>query len=201
VSWQAPNLAREPFVNLRPVRRTAAALTVLAVALTAWNVFTYERAGSGAAARSAEIARLERDIAAARDRQATIDSDLAARDLVAENRRAEFLNARIEERTFSWNQLFDRLSEALPRGVRLHSLTPRVATERGYRARRAASVRTPVVLRIVGEASDTEALLEFVDRLFAHPAFEKPNLESESRQSSNQLSFGLSVTYFPETAP
>jgi hypothetical protein len=198
VSWLGPDLARRPFVNLRPVHRTATALTALAVLLTAWNVFTYERAGSGAAARSAEIARLERESAAARERLATIETDLAARDLDAENRRATFLNARIEERTFSWNLLFDRLAEAQPRQVRLRSLSPRVVGERrGGRGSRTASVRTPVELRIQGEAEDDESLLEFVDRLFAHPSFDEPDLQTESRAGGG-LSFNLTVVFYPE---
>jgi Tfp pilus assembly protein PilN len=197
VSWSGPNLARRPFVNLRPLHRTAAALGLLALALTAWNLFTFERAGSGAAARATEIARLEAGITEARARLATIETDLAARDLDAENRRAEFLNARIEERSFSWNLLFDRLAEALPVEVRLRSLSPRVlGTRPGERDRRTASVRTPVELRIQGEAGDDEALLEFVDRLFAHPSFDRPNLERESTQGGS-VSFSLTVTFFP----
>jgi Tfp pilus assembly protein PilN len=195
VSWIGPNLARRPFLNLRPVHRTAAALTVAALLLTAWNVFSFEREGSGAAARAAAIAALERESGAARERLATIEADLARRDLDAENRRAAFLNARIEERTFSWNQLFDRLAEALPPEVRVRSLSPRVA---GERRGRTASVRTPVELRIVGEAEDDEALLAFVDRLFAHPSFARPNLQNESRQNVGSLAFTLSVTFYPE---
>ena len=201
MSWPGPNLARQPFVNLRPVHRTAIGLAGLALLLTAWNVVTYERAGSGAAARATEIARLERESAAARERLATIEADLASRDLTAENRQASFLNERIEERTFSWNLLFDRLAEALPREVRLRSLSPRVAGARGgERGRRTASVRTPVELRIVGEAADDESLLEFVDRLFAHPSFDRPDLETESRQAGG-VSFSLNVIFYPEPVP
>lgn len=201
MSWQAPNLAREPFLNLRPLVRVAAALGAIALVLTVWNVATYERAGSGAAARAAEIAALERRSAASRARLATLESDLARRDLAAENRRAAFLNARIEERSFSWNVLFDRLAESLPSGVRLRNLSPRVGGERGAGRRRTASVYTPVELRIAGEAIDDEAVLEFVDALFAHPSFEAPNLERESRQGAAALSFSLSVTYYPGREP
>lgn len=201
MSWQAPNLAREPFLNLRPLVRVAAALGIVGLALTVWNLATYERAGSGAAARSAEIAALEERIAESRQRLATLENDLAQRDLAAENQRAEFLNARIEERSFSWNVLFDRLAEALPAGVRLRNLSPRVAAERGVGRRRTASVRTPVLLQITGEAVDDEAVLGFVDALFAHAAFESPNLERESRQGAAALAFSLSVTYYPEREP
>ena len=63
-----------------------------------------------------------------------------------------------------------------------------------------ASVRTPVELRIAGEAQDDESLLVFVDRLFAHPSFERPNLQNESRQSDGGLGFSLTVTFYPDPA-
>lgn len=197
MSWQAPNLARQPFLNLRPLRRVAAALTLAGVALTAWNVVSYLRAGSGAAQRSAELARLTAETAAARARLATIESDLAARDLAAENRRAIFLNDRIAERTFDWNALFDRLAEVLPRGVRLRSLTPRL----GAAPADGDAARPVVSLGLDAEAEDGEAMLELVDNLFAHPAFASPNLSRESRQRGGEIAFDLSVDYFPEARP
>jgi len=200
VSWPAPNLARSPCLNRRPLHRVAGALAVLALALTGWNVATYTRAGSGAAAKSDEIARLRQKVAAARERLATIESDLASRDLAAENRRAAFLNDRIEERAFSWNELFDRLAEALPRGVRLRTLSPRVLGSRSGRRGGTASLRTPVRLNIAGEAEDDEALLELVDNLFAHDSFAAPDLQSERRTPSEALSFKLDVVYYPRGA-
>lgn len=192
MSWQAPNLARDPFVNRRPVVRTSAALTLAALALTGWNAVSYLRAGSGAATMAAEIQRLERESAEARARLATIERDLASQDLAALNRRTTFVNARIEERTFSWNLLFTRLAEALPRGVRLASLSPRFGEQPA-----AGDERAPVVLQIKGEAEEGEALLEFVDRLFEHPAFDSPNLSREG-QSGGGLGFDLRVVYLPE---
>lgn len=197
MSWQAPNLARQPFLNLRPLRRAAAALTIVGLALTAWNVASYLRAGSGAAQRSAEMARLAAETAAARARLATIESDLAARDLAAENRRALFLNERIAERTFDWNALFDRLAEVLPRGVRLRSLTPRL----GAAPADGDAARQKVSLALDAEAEDGEAMLELVDNLFAHSAFASPNLSRESRQRGGEIDFDLSVDYFPEARP
>jgi len=193
MSWQAPNLARQPFVNTRRLVNLAAGLSVAAVALTAWNATAYLRSGSGAAARRGEIERLDDETASARARAATLESDLAEWNLAAENRRAEFLNARIVQRTFGWNALFDRLAEAQPRGVRLRTLTPRFAA--GGPEPRA------VRLSIAAEADDDEAMLEFVDALFAHPAFLSPNLARESRQRGGELAFTLSVDYLPEPSP
>lgn len=193
MSWQAPNLARDPFVNQRPLVRASLLFAVAAIALTLFNVISYLRAGSGVATLATEITRLERETAASRARLATIDHDLANRDLVALNRKTEFVNARIEERTFSWNLLFTRLAEAQPRGVRLASLKPQF----GKKAADGKS-RAPVELHIKGEAEDGEALLEFVDKLFAHPAFDSPNLTREGRAGGGVTEFDLHVVYLPE---
>ena len=190
MSWQAPNLARDPFVNQRPLVRASAALALIAVVLTGWNVVSYLRAGSGAEAMATEIARLERESAEARSRLATLERDLARLDLAAFNRRAEFVNDRIRERSFSWNLLFTRLAEALPRGVRLASVSPHFGED--------APGDAVVELRLRGEAEDGEALLEFVDSLFEHPAFDRPDLNREGQSDSGTTSFDLSVRYLPE---
>ncbi len=201
--WQAPNLAKAPFVNLRPLQRTVAVLALAAVVLTGWNAVSYLRSGSGAAALERELARLTLETTEARARLATIERDLSAHDLAAENRRAEFLNARIEERTFAWNQLFTRLAEAEPRGVRIRSLSPRFGKSRSGAEGSAAAdgIGTSVALSIQGEAEDGEALLDFVDRLFEHPSFDMPKLTSEGKQGSGVTAFNLSVNYLPKAKP
>jgi len=205
VTWQAPNLAREPFENRRPARRLGLLLGLVALALTAWNVGTWWRTGAGAAERAHELARLTASTAEARERIATLETDLAAADLQRANAEALFLNERIDERAFSWNRLLDDLVEALPPGVRLRQLSPQLESGRTTggtsRARRGAPAlleQRDVWLRIRGEAADDEELLAFVDRLFAHPAFSEPNLSSENRASSGVLSFDLSVIYRPD---
>ncbi|GMU64448.1 MAG: hypothetical protein AMXMBFR36_07220 [Acidobacteriota bacterium] len=205
MTWQAPNLAREPFENSRPARRLGLVLTVAALALTAWNVGTWWRTGHGAAERALELQRLTHESTQARERIATLEDDLGAVDLARANEVAAFLNERIDERMFSWNRLLDDMVEAMPPGVRLDQLTPKreegTTTRRNVRSRRAASApleERDVQLRIRGRAEDDEALLEFVDRLFAHPEFREPDLSSENRSSSGELSFDLSVVYRPD---
>ena len=198
--WQAPNLAREPFLNQRPLLRATAALAFVALALTAWNVTSYLRAGSGAAHLEAEIQKAARETEAARAKLTTIERDLGAHDLAAENRKAVFLNERIEERTFSWNRLFTRLAEAEPRGVRVRSLSPSFGKNAPVLT--ASGRRAPVALAIQGEAQDGEALLEFIDHLYEHPAFDTPKLSKEAHQAGGGLtSFSLTVTYLPDAEP
>jgi hypothetical protein len=201
VSWQAPNLARDPFLNQRPLVRASTALALIAVVLTGWNVVSYLRAGSGAEAMASEIARLEGESAAARARLQTLERDLARLDLAGFNRRAEFVNDRIRERSFSWNLLFTRLAEALPRGVRLSSVSPRFGEGGPGEGARSAGRGAEVELRLRGEAEDGEALLEFVDSLFEHPAFDRPDLNREGQSKGAMTSFDLSVRYLPEPRP
>jgi hypothetical protein len=207
VTWQAPNLAREPFENSRPARRVALALGFAALALTAWNVGTWWRTGAGAAERAHELERLTSTTAAARERIRTLETDLAATDLERANEEAEFLNERIDERVFSWNRLLDDLVEAMPAGVRLRQLSPKresgrtaggARRPRQVRVASAATEEREVELQIRGEAEDDEAMLEFVDRLFAHPAFRAPDLAGESRSPTGEVSFELSVVYRPD---
>lgn len=199
MSWQAPNLARARFENLRPLSRISLLTAAAALALTAWNATTWVRTGAIGAEKAAELERLTRETAEARARVATLEADLRAADLEAENERAEFLNQCIAERAFSWNLLLDRLVAAMPTGVQLHQLSPSVAPRGRGRSRVAASAIEPekVGLKISGQAEDDEALLELVDRLFGDPHFRAPDLASESTRDDGLVQFNLAVQYLP----
>jgi len=210
VSFAGPNLAREPFANLRPLRRAAGVLWLAALALAGWNVAAYLSSGAGVADRAAELERLRRQSAEDQSRAETLEADLRRADLARANARTEFLNRRIDERAFSWNLLLDRLGEALPRGVRVQRLAPQVVkddrpapVEAAAAAPGAAPARVvrPIALQIAGEAEDDESLLEFVDRLFAHPTFDRPDLEREARTKAGTLTFSLRVVYLPGAGP
>lgn len=197
-----PNLAREPFANTRPLRRLSALLWLLALALAAWNIQAYFASGAGATARRAELERLRTENVESRRRIDTLEADLRRADLERVNLQTEYLNQRIAERAFSWNLLFDDLVAVMPRQVRVQRLAPEgFRDDRATRAGRAPhSAERRVALRISGEAGDDESLLEFVDRLFAHPAFDAPNLASESRNRTGGLDFELTVGYRPAGA-
>ena len=200
--WQEPNLARAPFVNERPVRRLGIALWVLFAIVGGASLWLSQTIRRETGTRVAELARLNSETISSRERAVTLEAQLRRADLPAQNEHAEFLNRRLAERTFSWNGLLETLAGVMPRGVRLMGLSPEgFARERG---RKIASVETPattrVALRINGEAEETEALLEFVDRLFEHPAFDRPNLSRESERKDAKIQFDLTVDYLPQIA-
>jgi len=198
-----PNLARRPFANRRPLRRLALLLWALAAATTAWNVQAFLASDAGAAAHAGQLERVRAQSEGARAHIETLEADLARADLVALNLRTEYLNQRIAERAFSWNRLLDHLVEAMPRQVRVSRVAPEGFRDDGSvrTGRTPTSAERRTTLRLSGEASDDEALLEFVDRLFAHPAFDSPNLSSEARTRAGNLDFEMTVGYWPAGRP
>jgi Tfp pilus assembly protein PilN len=192
------NLARRPFANLRPLRRLAIGLWALGGVAAAAALWLFAAYLSGSAEKRAELGRLQEAGAAESQRIAGLEGELGRFDLAAQNREVAYINDRISERTFGWSALFDDLADVLPWNVRIESLSPLSITP-GKRPVAAADqpVEKTFLLRFGGTAKDGEALLTFIDRLFAHPAFAEPNLEQERRENGEELSFSLTVTYRP----
>jgi Tfp pilus assembly protein PilN len=197
------NLAHRPFLNTRPVSRIALALWLLGGLLLLGNVTLFWRYLSGSTEKRADLARMEEQVEHEQQAVSRLEARLAGLDLRQQNEQVEFLNRKIAARTFSWSRLFDRLAEVLPNDVRLILLQPAPIGEderAGVRAVRGAPLRSDrVPLIIQGESRKDEALLQFVDNLFAHSAFDNPNLTQESRseETHNRVRFDLLVTYLP----
>ena len=203
MSWIAPNLAHAPFENLRPLRRISLALATLALLLTAWNVGTWLRTGAGAAEKGAELERLTLETEKRKAEIATLEAELSAVDLDAMNEQVEFLNERIADRAFSWNGFFDDLAEVIPPGVRIRQLAParQRGAERSPRRQARKTTGEVVEISLTAEAEDGEQELELIDRLFAHPRFESPDLSRDAVRPGGPQEFAFVVLYHPRTAP
>ena len=178
------NLASRPFVNRRPIRRLGVALWLvvgIVGIVDAALYFDYFR-GSGRTTRQRylELRGMIRD---EQGRIETLEAELAKFDLEAQREQIQFLNDRIAERTFGWSRLFDRLAEVLPLRVRLSNLSPRAADRR-----RASGPDDQIVLQLQGWAESDAALLELVQNLYAHTAFEQPALSNEFRKGGRSPS-------------
>ncbi|HTG33210.1 MAG TPA: PilN domain-containing protein [Thermoanaerobaculia bacterium] len=201
------NLAGRPFLNSRPVVRVSLLLWALGLLLLLANVSLFWSYRERSADKREQIAKGEAEIkrqqAVATDLQHHLDSF----ELEAQNQRIEFLNKQIQERTFSWSQLLDRIAERLPNDVRLNRLTPLTGKkaeqqfQRSSGSRRAARGSDRVTLSITGESRNDEALSSFVRRLF-QPPFADPNLIHEEREEDGKtLKFELTVQYRPDPPP
>ena len=192
------NLAAEPFVNERPVRRTSLLLWLVGGLLLILNVILYPRPLSGQVERSTAIESIEERRAEVLSEIATLQSELASLDLNHQNMQIEFLNTQIAKRTFSWSGLIDRLAEALPTAVQLRRVTPKASDPRDARFSRAGvDPERSISVEIVGESRSSDSVLEFVDALFEHPSFVSPNLMSESPRNDGMNQFSLSMLYLP----
>jgi Tfp pilus assembly protein PilN len=195
------NLARQPFVNSRPLVRLTVLLWVAALALAGGNLWLYYQYLTGSTETRARLAEVEDATEASRRQAAELEGQLAAFGLGQQNDVVTFLNSKIDERTLAWGRLFDRLAALLPDDVRLLSLSPRAGDREGRRRGGSATAgeRPRVELEIAGEAKTDEALLALIDALFRDPAFERPNPQRETRGKSGPLRFDLTVDYLPET--
>ena len=196
------NLAARPFVNRRPWRRLTAVLWALGLALLTLNAVLYWGYLTGSADARAELAGLREQLAGDRTELDGLRTELTRLDVEAQNREVAFLNERIADRRFPWGQLFNDIEQVLPWNTRLRSLAPqRGDRNRRRRAELRAGDQTRVVLDLTGEAQDDQGLLELVDALFEHPAFDDPKLLHESRQDAGPLDFTIAVVYLPDAAP
>lgn len=192
------NLARRPFTNTRPVTRVSVLLWVLGLLLLFGNVSLFWSYLSGSTEKREELERMEQDVRRQQQTLTQLEERLASLDLEEQNLQVRFLNRKIAERTFSWSLLFDRLAAVLPDDVRLIRLSPQ-------RERKGTGVDEDeepkdgrVPLAIQGESRSDEGLLNFVDRLFAHPSFENPDFPREAREEEGDLvRFDVRVIYFP----
>lgn len=191
------NLARRPFTNGRPVVRLALLGWLLGALFFAGNLWLYWDFLSGRGTAGARLAEVDQRLVAADQRIATVTTELTGYDLANQNEEIRYLNARIDERLFSWSKLFDRVARLMPPDARLMTLAPAKADRR-----QAQNVpEGTFMLRLTGQARTDEAVLEFVDRLYSDPAFDRPNLESESEDITGLLGFQLTVPYDPAALP
>jgi Tfp pilus assembly protein PilN len=203
---QPLNLARRPFLNSRPVVRFSLLLWVLGLLLLLANLSLFRSYLSSSVDKRAQLAQGEEEIQRQQQQVQQLQSRLDGLDLERQNEQIDFLNEKIEQRTFSWSLLLDRLVEVLPNDIRLARLTPLTERQEEREAQSARQIRRrsaagQVPLTISGESRDDEALLRFVDNLFAHPAFTDPNLLREERQENNLVRFELTVQYIPGGPP
>lgn len=186
------NLAKQPFLNPRPVLRVALVLWVLGLAVAAFNVRLYLKHYSGSSTSREREQALRETLTRERAAVQELETELAGYDVAWQNEQSKFLNTKIAQRTFSWSELFDRLGEAMPADIRLHTLTPSFGEGRG---RRTTLAEGEALLVIRGQARSSQVVLEFVDALFAHSDFRAPDLTGEALQETGLIDFGLSVIY------
>ncbi len=203
------NLARRPFLNAKPVVRTAAFLWILGAMLLAYNVWLYTRYLTGSASARAQLAEVAEELEHQEGRLDRAEERLKALDLFEQNEKVLYLNRLISQRTFPWSQLFEDLEDVLPRKVRLLNVSPNLEVEERRRRRRrrgggnSQPVEAPkewVNFRFNAVAATEKDMYAFLDNLYdPEGSFGRPVLANEAVEAKNQeLRFNLDVPYFPK---
>ena len=178
------NLATRPFYNEAAVRAWVAALAVLAVSLTIFNVqrlIHYSRSDTELATRASrdEQRAVELRADAVRLRASVDRSQIEAASLEARE-----ANELIDRRTFSWTDLFNRFESTLPDEVRITSLRHDLDRVRG-------NVMTMAVL-----AREVDDVNQFMKNLEATGTFsDLLALEEQVDAKTGQLQVLLQGVY------
>ncbi len=179
------NLSTRPFYNERAVRTGLAALAVLAIALTLFNVYQIIRLQAQSRDARTAIAQNEVQARDAREKAQVIRRSIDRDKLAAVQVAANEANALIDRRTFSWTELLNQFQATLPADVRIAGVTPQNDSE-GRRL-----VQISVLSRRIEDLEDFMAALEKTG------AFSAVLSRSDQPDETGQLRSELQAYYTP----
>ena len=118
------NLSTRPFYNERAVHAAVAVVALLVLAVTAWQVARVVRLSRYKTELNAAIQRDQSETARDAAQAAQIRAGLDQKQLAVVVGAAKEANRLIEQRIFSWTQLFNLLEATLPEDVMLTAVRP-----------------------------------------------------------------------------
>jgi hypothetical protein len=178
------NLASRPYRDYRPVYAAVVVMSLLAAFLMLQNVETYVRYTHETRNTRAKIAAIEAETARERQREQSVQAQLKGLDLVRLDAQTKFVNAKLQERAFSWSTLLDQLESVLADDVRLISVSPSFAED--------GTIDLALDLR--SKAGD--GMTRTINRMNADPQFSRPFPSGETA-TPDGYAFDLQVEYLP----
>ena len=118
------NLATRPFYNERAVRFVLGILVLAVLAVSAFNAIELLRLTESQRTLGAHAFDAEREAARLRSEAAAIRAQINAKELEVVANAAREANSIIDQRAFSWSELFDQLEHTLPDDVRITAVDP-----------------------------------------------------------------------------
>lgn len=183
------NLASRPYRDYRPVYAVVVVLSLLTAFLMLNNIETYYRYSRETQTTRAKIASLEAQAEKERQLQQAAEQKLRGLDLQRLDAQTKFVNAKLQERAFSWSVLLDELESILGDDVRLVSVAPSFGKD------------SHVALALQFESKSGDGLVETLNRMNADPQFIDPFPSVESAQGEGMYAFSIDVRYQPERNP
>lgn len=179
------NLSTRPFYNERAVHWGLAVAFAAIAALTVFNVTRVislsARQGTLSAEVQREEARIQQLTTDATKVRGSIDQKALARVIAS----AKEANAIIDQRTFSWTELFNHLESTLPTGVMLTSVRPHIDEKEELR----------IELTVLGR--EVEQIDDFIEKLEATGAFSGVLAGEEAVTENDEIEARIEARYNP----
>ena len=121
------NLASRPYRDYRPVYAVVVVVSLLISFMLLNNIETGYRYARDTRTTREKIAAIEQQTSVEEDRTAQAQQRTRSFNVKVLSDQAQFVNARLAERAFSWSELLDRLERVLPDDVRIESISPSFA--------------------------------------------------------------------------
>ena len=136
------NLSTRPFYNVRAVHAALGAAAAVVLVFTLFNAVQIVRLSLSQQTLGASAADAEQEAARLRSEAATIRAQINPQELQLVADEAREANRIIDQRAFSWTELFAQFEATLPPDVRITAVQPRIEENNfvigvGVEARRA----------------------------------------------------------------
>ena len=181
------NLASRPYRDYRPVYIVVVIASLLIAFMLLNNIETGYRYARDTATTRQKIATVEQQTRAEDERTAEANQRVRSFNVKALSDQAQFVNARLAERAFSWSELLDRLERVVPDDVRLESVTP------------SFSKNGLVHLTLDAVAKTNAGMIRTLDRFNRDTRFANAFPNSESKTPAGYR-FEIGVDYRPSIA-
>jgi hypothetical protein len=146
------NLSTRPFYNVRAVQVATGALALVVLALTLFNVVEVIRLTAAQRSLGANARDAEAQAAQLRQQAVQLRAQVNPRELEVVAAAAREANQIIDQRVFSWTDLFAQFEATLPEDVRITAVAPRAADDR-------------LIIGVAVEARTVEDLDAFIEAL------------------------------------
>jgi Tfp pilus assembly protein PilN len=181
------NLATRPFYNERGVHLALAVVGIALLAVTALSAREWVRLSAREAELTARTSQEELRARDLRQEAAKIRGSIRQEELDAVLLAAREANGLIDQRIFSWTELFNQLEATLPEGVMLTAVRPLVEDD-----------QVRLTLAVVGrQVDDIDA---FMSRLEETHAFREVLSRDEQTQDDGTFAATLVGSYVPSEA-
>ena len=182
------NLGTRPFYNERAVRLLLSTLAAIVIGLTAFNVIEIVRLAISQYTLGASAAEAEDEAERLQAEAVRIRGQINPQELATVASAAREANAIIDQRAFSWTDLFAKFEMTLPPDVRITAVQPRLENDGDF------------VIAVAVEARRPEDLDAFIESLETRGGF-RDVLAVQEQTNDGLLQAVVQGTYLPPERP